>query len=300
MQERNLVGLHYLEAVTSLLQRVRSAHPTNGSYEAAEIQWWWSMVRSTDQFGQLFWFDDLGRPEAAVFATDFGDGSSALYEEPVLVVSLMPDATPDWIAHVVQRGLAHAASAGIDTVELEIGKTDTVVRDVLFEHGFTVKEGGLVESWIAADSRPEISPLAEGYRLATRLDTMHLPHHMTHPRRPNVEERLQETSLYRPDLDLVVLDSDDNAAAYGLFWYDRVTSTGVVEPMRTEDDHQRRGLARHVLTTGIDLLAKAGAERIKICFAPDNPGASHLYLSVGFEPHRQTDVVSGSIGAVAP
>lgn len=38
--------------------------------------------------------------------------------------------------------------------------------------------------------------------------------------------------------------------------------------MRTEDDHQRRGLARHVLTTGIGRLAESGAERIKICFEP--------------------------------
>jgi ribosomal protein S18 acetylase RimI-like enzyme len=62
--------------------------------------------------------------------------------------------------------------------------------------------------------------------------------------------------------------------------------------MRTEDDHQRRGLARHILTTGIDLLANAGAERIKICYQPDNAASSNLYLSVGFEPDRQTIVYS--------
>ena len=62
--------------------------------------------------------------------------------------------------------------------------------------------------------------------------------------------------------------------------------------MRTEDEHQRRGLARHILTTGLDLLAEAGAARIKICYEPDNPPARDLYLSVGFEPARQTVVAS--------
>jgi GNAT superfamily N-acetyltransferase len=109
---------------------------------------------------------------------------------------------------------------------------------------------------------------------------------------PDVEPRLRQTSLYRPDLDLVVHDSHDRVAAYGLFWYDPETATGLVEPMRTEDDHQRRGLARHVLTTGVDLLAEAGAERIKICFEPGNPASSHLYLDTGFEPDRQTVVFS--------
>ncbi len=116
---------------------------------------------------------------------------------------------------------------------------------------------------------------------------------------PDVEARLRQTSLYRPDLDLVVLDRDDNPAASGLFWYDPETATGLVEPMRTEDDHQRRGLARHVLTTGIDRVAEAGAARIKICFEPDNPASRGLYLSVGFEPVTQTDVLARRASAPA-
>ena len=62
--------------------------------------------------------------------------------------------------------------------------------------------------------------------------------------------------------------------------------------MRTEDDHQRRGLARHILTTGVDLLAEAGAARIKICYEPNNPASRDLYLSAGFEPDRQTVIYS--------
>jgi ribosomal protein S18 acetylase RimI-like enzyme len=69
--------------------------------------------------------------------------------------------------------------------------------------------------------------------------------------------------------------------------------------MRTEDDHQRLGLARHILTAGIDLLAEAGAEHIKICFEPDNPASRGLYLSIGFEPVRQTVVFSRRAGAGA-
>jgi GNAT superfamily N-acetyltransferase len=292
LREGHRAGLDYLEAVTALLQRVRSAHPTRGLYEAAEMQWWWSVPRSTDSLDQLFWFDDLGRPEAAVIVTDFGDGSSAVYEDPTLVVIVMPDANPEWVAHVVERGLAHVGGSGIGAVELEVDRTDDVMRNVLFGQGFTVKGGGLIECWLDAGARPVISPLPDGYRLFSRRDTMHRPHHMTHPRRPDVEQRLMQTSLYRSDLDLLMLDGEDNIAAYGLFWYDPETAMGVVEPMRTQDDHQRRGLARHILTTGIALLGEAGAERISIGFEPGNPASGDLYLSVGFEPHRQTDVFS--------
>jgi GNAT superfamily N-acetyltransferase len=292
MREQHRAGVHYLETATALLQRVRSAHPTKGLYEAADLQWWWRTPRSTDNLRQLFWFDDLGRPEAAVIATDWGDRMAL---DPIV----MPDATRDWVAHVIERGLAHASESGFEAVELEIDRDDEVMREVLFGHGFAVKGDGLVETWLAADARPEISPLHEAYRLSSRLDTMRRPHHLIKRSGPDVEQRLLQTSLYRPDLDLVVVDRDENYAAHGLFWYDPGTDTGLVEPMRTEDDHQRRGLARHVLTTGIDLLADAGAVRIKICFEPDNPASRGLYLSVGFEPVKQTDVLSRRAGARA-
>jgi GNAT superfamily N-acetyltransferase len=257
-------------------------------YEAADLQWWWRMPRSTDDLPQLFWFDDLGRPEAAVIATDWGD-------RVALDLFLMPDATSDWVAHVIERGLAHAKECGLDAVGLEVDRADDVLCEVLVGHGFAAAEDGVVETWLAADARPEISPLRDDYRLSSRLDTMQRPHHMINAKRnhPDVEARLRETSLYRPDLDLVIHDSSDSVAAYGLFWYDPETATGLVEPMRTEDDHQRRGLARHILTVGVDRLAAAGAERIKICFEPDNPASKNLYLSAGFEPDRETVLFSG-------
>ncbi len=288
LREQSLVGLEYLEAVTRLLQRARNAHPTAGLWEAADRQWSWHTPRSTDDLPQLFWFDGDGQPAAAVITTysEHGVGFDPMF---------MPDATPGQVAHVVRRGLAHAADNRIDQVDLEVDRADDVLRDVLLDHGFTVKENGTVEAWLSSGARPGISPIHEDYRLSTRADSTRRPHHMTSSQRnhPDTEERLRQTSLYRPDLDLVVHDQHDNVAAYGLFWHDPVTATGLVEPMRTEDDHQRRGLARHVLTAGVALLASAGAQRIKIVYDPDNPASGHLYRSVGFEPHRYTDVLAG-------
>ena len=285
LREELRVGIDYLEAVTALLQRVRGAHPTIGLYEAADLQWWWRAPRPTDTLGQLFWFDASGHPEAAVIITDWGD---RIAFDPFV----MPDATPEVVAHVIERGLAHAGESGFDAVELEVSQDDDVLRAVLPGHGFVMtEEGFIVESWLAADTRPEISELHEGYRSTTRLATMDRPHHNQRSG-PDMSQRLLETSLYRTDLDLLILDPDDKPAAYGVFWYDPSTATGLVEPMRTEDDHQKKGLARHVLTAGVDLLAKAGAERIKIVYEPDNPASGHLYRSAGFETVKQTDVFS--------
>ena len=280
LREEHRVGLDYLENVTALLQRIRNAHPTAGLYEAADLQWWWRTPRSTDDLPQLFWFDHLGRPRSRGDRNRLGRPDCARSDRHARRNSRLG----------CTRHGARACSRRVSPGSMPSASRSTVpmtsLRDVLVGHGFAIEEDGLVETWLAADARPEISPLHDGYRLSSRLDTMQRPHHMISAKRnhPDLEARLRQTSLYRPDLDLVVHDSDDSVAAYGLFWYDPETATGLVEPMRTEDEHQRRGLARHILTTGVDLLAEAGAERIKICFEPDNPASRHLYLSVGFEP----------------
>ncbi len=295
VREELLTGLDYLDAVTALLQRVRRAHRTAGLYEAAELQWWWADAPpSNDDRPQLFWFDESGHPAAAAIVTDWGERHTL---DPIL----MPDPAPGWVAHVMAHGLARARESGVAAVGLEVDSSDEVLQDVLRGHGFAIEEDGLVEAWLAAGVRPEISALHGDYRLLSRSETVPRAHHMNDPGRnhPDVEVRLSQTSLYRPDLDLAVFDSHDRVAAYGLFWLDPETDVGVVEPMRTKDEHQRRGIARHVLTTGINSLAQAGADRIKICFEPGNQPARDLYLGVGFEPGRQNVFFSGSTSIAA-
>lgn len=287
-KEQQLTGLDYLEAVTTLLQRIRRSHPTAGLWEAADRQWSWRNERSTDEMTQLFWFDSSGEPCAAAITTETPHGISF---DPIVLA----DASTSWVAHVVDRGLAHAADCGFEAVQTEADRAGEVMRGVLFDRGFAVEEDAVVEAWIAADAVPEVSPPAAGYRSSDRADNAHRQHHMTNGGRGHAdpEARLQQTSLYRSDLDLVVYDDRDEVAAYGLFWFDPTTGTALVEPMRTEDDHQQRGLARHILTKGLSLLVEAGAERIKICFEPGNSASSHLYLDVGFEPDRHTEVLAG-------
>lgn len=287
-------GSAAIETLTTLLQRRRLAHPTEGLYEAAELQWWWTKPLSTDDLGQLFWFDVDGQPEAAAAMFDFSGGPSLVYDNVTFCPFVLPDAPADFVAEVIDRGLALASSHGFPSVDLEVEQSDEVMQTLLTDRGFTVKEPNvLIEAWMSTDNRPSISPLHEGYRLAARSETQGRPHYSSGGTSGFDEARLRGLSLYRPELDLVVIDSEDNDAGHCLFWFDPVTKTGVVEPMRVNDDHQQRGLARHLLTVGIDLLATAGASRVSIGYEPDNPASGHLYRSVGFEDTQHNDLYGG-------
>jgi GNAT superfamily N-acetyltransferase len=105
---------------------------------------------------------------------------------------------------------------------------------------------------------------------------------MIHRNGDHVARRLAECSLYRPELDLAVYTPTGDVAAYGLFWADPVTGIGLVEPMRTEDAYQGRGLARHVLTSGLDRLAAHGCSSLKVSYIDGNDAARRLYLGAGF------------------
>ncbi len=105
-----------------------------------------------------------------------------------------------------------------------------------------------------------------------------MPHPMTGRNGAEVEARLRTCSLYRPELDLMVRAPDGEVAGYSLYWADDVTGVGLLEPMRTEEAHERRGIASHMLAAGLDLLAACGCQRLKV--ANDIP----LYLRAGFVP----------------
>jgi hypothetical protein len=64
------------------------------------------------------------------------------------------------------------------------------------------------------------------------------------------EARFAECSLYDPNLDLAVYNTDGEVAGYALFWSDPATRVGLVEPMRTNEGFQGKGIANCMLAAG--------------------------------------------------
>jgi GNAT superfamily N-acetyltransferase len=274
-----LAGPAYLDAVTRLLQRRRLADPTGGIWEAADFQWWWRKVRPSDELGQSFWLDETGEPVAAVTLNDW-DGT---WECDVI-------AGPREFETVWQRAVERMDELGLDPVSVRARDGDSLLLAGLRDAGFVPAGDESTSAWLDAAQRPPVSPLPDGFRLRSRADTGGRPHHMIRRNGEHVGERLAGCSLYDPGLDLLVEAPNGDVAGYALFWADPVTRVGLVEPMRVEDDYQRRGLAKHLLTAGIDRLAARGCERMKVGYWEGNPGARALYLGAGFRPDGSSRV----------
>jgi len=267
-----LCGTERLEATTTVLQRARLADPSGDRWEAADVQWWWRRPRPTDELALPVWSDDDG-PVSAAGLTAWG-GSWQLD-----VFSVPPGSGgPIEESEVWSATLDAVAGHPYDELQvLTFGEDSPLVR-LAVASGFELTEVSGT-TWMPVHDRPPVATV-EGFTVVSRSDRLDRPHPMIARNGEAVEERLRHTSLYDPSLDLSVEDADGTVAGYALFWFDPVTRVGLVEPMRVEDRFGRRGLARMLLSTGLDRLAEKGATRLKVGYSSD--AARRLYLGAGF------------------
>jgi predicted N-acetyltransferase YhbS len=269
VRRKTLRGLERLNATTTVLQRARLADPLAGMWEAADVQWWWGRPRVTDQLALPVWFDEFG-PVAAVGLT----AEKATWQIDVFAVPSIVKEEEIWTAT-----FEATAEPRSDVLEMLVREVDASLADLALRSGFTMSEKLSGTFWMDADHRPLVTNV-DGFAIVDRVERADRPHPMIARNGGLIEQRLRQCSLYDSTLDLAVEDADGTVAGYALFWFDHTTLVGLLEPMRVADDYQRRGLARLLLTSGLDRLARKGARRLKVGFQTD--AARNLYFGAGF------------------
>lgn len=232
------------------------------------MQWWWRRPRATDELPLPVWFDEVG-PVAAAGLTDWDD----TWQADVFAVPSIVGEDEVWAATL------EAATVQTNHALQVLVWDDSPLARLATESGFTATDDVSGTGWMEAHQRPPVTQV-DGFVIVDRSMRANRPHPMIARNGQHVEPRLRQCSVYDPTLDLAVEDADGRVAGYALFWFDRTTRVGLLEPMRVEEDYQRRGLARMLLTAGLDRLARSGATRLKVGFETD--AARDLYLGAGF------------------
>jgi predicted N-acetyltransferase YhbS len=264
-----LRGLARLNATTTVLQRARQADPLVGMWEAADVQWWWRRPRATDELALPVWSDEAG-PVAAAGLTAWEE----TWQADVFAVPSIVDEKEVWAA-----SLEAAAGHRVDALSVLVRGDETLLTDLAIQSGFAMTDELSGTSWMDADQRSPASRV-DGFAVVDRTMSADRPHPMIARNGEQVEMRLRQCALYDPTLDLAIEDTDGRVAGYALFWFDRTTMVGLLEPLRVADEFHRRGLGRMLVTDGIDRLARRGARRFKVGFSSD--AARSLYLGAGF------------------
>ncbi len=167
---------------------------------------------------------------------------------------------------------------------------DTDFESLVKKAGYKQIEGSLrpLSHMIIPAAIPE-PELPEGYRLLSLADENDLTkinqvlwRGFDHPGEPPLEEeagrkKMQSSPNFRKDLTIIAADPGGNFRAFCGFWYVPEKRYGVIEPLATDPDYRRMGLARAGVLEGIRRCRDLGADTIYV------GSTQQFYLSLGFQ-----------------
>lgn len=101
---------------------------------------------------------------------------------------------------------------------------------------------------------------------------------------------MKSVSIYQPELDLVVLDSDGSPAACALGWLDPASGSVLFEPVGTTPEHARRGLSQAACLAVMNRARDLDASVAVVGPRGDDayPAPRRLYESIGFTTLTRT------------
>jgi mycothiol synthase len=192
---------------------------------------------------------------------------------------------------------AHLGAPGADGARRQLQvyalEYDALRQQTLLSRGYEkMSYGGMVRHMrLGQQPRPRVN-LADGYTLrATRpadladcrqiADILNAAFQRTFHNPWEYQNFARNAPCFRNELDLVAVAPDGSFAAYVGIPYDEVNRWGIFEPVCTHPDHQRKGLARALMTEGLLRLWEIGAVEASVDTG-DMVAANALYTAMGF------------------
>jgi ribosomal protein S18 acetylase RimI-like enzyme len=182
---------------------------------------------------------------------------------------------------------------GQNRLFIYIEPDDDPLRQLLEQRGFEpFQEQTSTESLfdLTANPLPELPDLPEGFRIQSMADDNDLSSrckafgrsfdHMDPLEWPSLiaYEHLQRAPDYKKDQDIVVVAPNGEFASFCLIWFDEANKLAVLEPVGTQPEFRRMGLARQAIFEAMRRITSKGAERMSV------GSGAHLYQALGFKP----------------
>jgi mycothiol synthase len=215
---------------------------------------------------------------------------------------------PDWRGEAIENALLDAAEQylaipdgqGQRRLIVWAGADDRLRQAVLMQRGYERGDWPEFQRWRSLETPILDAPLAPGYSVRALREVDELPARSWaswrafHPTEPDDRyegwewyRNIQRCPLYRRDLDLVAVTANGTIAAFCTLWFDDVTRSGMLEPVGTVPEHQRKGLGRSLICEGLRRLRWLGARKAYV--GSYGPEAHALYEAVGFSEYALSE-----------
>ncbi|MFN2136031.1 MAG: GNAT family N-acetyltransferase [Candidatus Promineifilaceae bacterium] len=277
------------------------------SWQAYRFDYWrWHGIENLGD-GRLedifLWEDEAGRLAAVL--NQESHGQAFLQVDPDLRSA---ELETEMIA-TAEAFLARPNDEGDNQLMVVTNEADAMRQELLAARGYKKASWAEYQRRRPLDGPVPEMPLAPGYTVrslgvgAELLERAYASGLAFHPDDINyaVQNRadigwylhIQNAPLYRRDLDLVAVAPDGAVASFCTIWFDDVTRTGAFEPVGTVPAHQRRGLAKAVMTEGLRRLWRLGATMATV--GSYSLEAHQLYEAMGFTEYERGEPWSKSL-----
>ena len=196
-----------------------------------------------------------------------------------------------------EKQLAKPGKDGKIRLRMHAHENDTLREALLKHHGYTPTEDVETQHFRYLERDVPTASIPEGFTIRSLGDEKELPARSWaswrgfHPNEPAEKYEgwewylnIQRCPLYRRDLDLVAVAPNGDIASFCTIWYDDFTRTANYEPVATQPEYHRMGLARACLTEGLHRLKRLGC--VLACVSSEKPSVHQVYHSIGFDEHE--------------
>lgn len=181
-----------------------------------------------------------------------------------------------------------------------IADTDRDFQEIAAGYGLAATEEKESDAIFYPDQQPIVYTLPKGFHMTSMKETYDPCqygrvlwrgfNHEAKGQGPYVcsqkEKAMINGSMIRPHVDLTlklaVVSPDGNFVSYCGMWYDPAAGYAVIEPVATDPDFRRMGLARAVVLEGIKRVAALGAKRVFV------GSSQQFYYSIGMKPYAES------------
>ena len=292
-EPRLFQGENDLEAMRDLLRQGRLAG--NGSYyvHPGDLSWWLFYPPLDHDFWEsIYLWNDPDQPDQLLAWALLSPVGSTF---DVVVKSELRGSPLAWemFSWAIGQVKSAARHAGREQIGVYwIAEEDMLTRSWLVGRGFALASRDVHLVCDLAAPRPA-GNLPEGYAVRSsrglaEVEQRAWAQYNAFDNSAAFEAYLQrfgrfmQTPVYDPAWDLVVASPDGRIGAFCIAWPDPLTGVGLLEPVGTHPDFQRKGLGKAVMLGALEGLQRLGMRQAIVTTGEDNSPAIKLYESVGF------------------
>lgn len=252
-----------------------------------DLDWWRFTEDSSDTVmdSTRLWLDETGQVVGFAWPGE-GDKPLDIFTLPAYK-SLEAEMLPYSENYLLEKSAEPETSINI------MSYTSDFDRNTLLEKSGYTRTGDFIFYWvfdltgeIAAPTLPDgfefSSVLESGFDAARRV-ALHRAAFTASQLTPAKYQTVMDAPTYRPELDLLVLDPNDEPAAFALAWHDPANRIAMFDPVGCAEAFQRKGLTRALLLEGLRRLKELGVVTAILCSSGSEEGPTRLYQSVGFK-----------------